>query len=154
MRHGRDSRGVTLVELMVVVAVIGVLSALFISRMAEARKDAVDGRAIDLLDQLRRGVVSYESKTGTFPMNMPNLSPWNSWAAQIEAQLGSLQLPRYAQVTQHVNTVYFVAGAWGHPYGMGLQPNGGRGGWWMATPYTIYQCPNPPWDTTGCQLVK
>lgn len=166
MRHrvhrGHHPRGITLVELMVVVSIIGILSALLITRMAEARRDAIDGRAIDILGQLRNAVTQYEAMTGVFPAAMTNGmgGEWDGWVAQIEGQLGNLQLPRAPQMQQILNGgapnngALFGPGAFGDPYGMGIQPAGGRGIWFRATPYQMYRCPQPPWSTTGCAILR
>jgi len=151
----RGARGVTLVELMVVVAIVGLLAAMFLTRFAEARRDAAEGRAVDLLDQLRRAVMSYEAKTGTYPQNMAwGWGNYDAWVAQIESVLGDMRLPRQAQASAVIADIWGVAGNWGDPYGMGLYPQGGRGGWYRATPYQLMRCPNGPWDPTGCQVIQ
>lgn len=161
VQHPHHARGITLVELMVVVSIMGILSALLITRMAEARRDAVDGRVADLLGHLRSAVTQYEAKTGAFPRSMTNAmsGDWDNWVADVQAQLGNLQLPNSSDMQRILNGGapnnggLFGAGNFGYPYGMGLQPLNGRGGWFLATPYMMYQCVNAPWNTSGCTIL-
>lgn len=152
----RDQRGVTLVELMVVVAVIGLLAAMFLTRYAEIRRDAADARAQDLLDQLRKAAMAYEARTGAFPPNMVWTSnQWDGWVSQVESVVGDLRLPRQAVASTVVQDAAFGVGSFSQPYGMGLIPRGGRGVWFLATPYVMQRCPTAPgWNTTGCTVVQ
>lgn len=155
LRLPRDQRGVTLVELMVVVAVVGLLAAMFLTRYAEIRRDAADARAQDLLGQLRTAVIAYEARTGAFPSNMAwSSNQWDSWVSQVESVVADLRLPRQAVASTVVQDALFGAGSFSQPYGMGLVPRGGRGVWFLATSYVVYRCPSQGWNTTGCTVVQ
>ncbi len=60
--------GVTLVELMVVVAIVALLAVAFLAAFRTARAHAVDGRAIEFLDQLRRAMALYSARFGSYPV--------------------------------------------------------------------------------------
>lgn len=148
-------RGVTLVELMVVVAVIGLLSAMFLSRMSDARRDAQDSRVVNLLNELRTAVISYELKTGSFPMTMwwHGNGQWDAWVSQIQGQVGDLKLPSQSSVSGLISDGGFWP-AWAsvtYPYGMLLQV-AATGHYFLATPYELLKCPQHP-DTAPCVAI-
>jgi len=66
-RRARAQRGVTLIELMVVVAIVAILAIAFLAAFRSARANAIDGRAVDFLDQLRRTMALYSAKNGQYP---------------------------------------------------------------------------------------
>lgn len=63
----QDGRGVTLIELMIVVAIVAILAVMIIAQLSRARAQAVDGRALDYLDQLRRVMALYYAANGVYP---------------------------------------------------------------------------------------
>lgn len=64
----RSEHGLTLIELMVVVAIVAILAVLFITQLSKARAQAVDGRALDYLDQMRRVMALYYARNGVYPI--------------------------------------------------------------------------------------
>jgi len=59
---------VTLIELMVVVAIVAILAVAFLAAFRSARANAVDGRATDFLDQMRRVMALYSARNGQYPV--------------------------------------------------------------------------------------
>jgi prepilin-type N-terminal cleavage/methylation domain-containing protein len=161
----RGARGVTLVELMVVVAIVGLLAAMFLTRAAQARRDAADTRAADALDQLRRIVMAYEAKTGRFPRGLWSCGgEWPAWVADVQSVLGDQQLGA-VQTDGGCGTAYwdnadFNTGLFGgYPYAMAVHPrNGTSGTWFAATPYQLLKCSSGWWwpsgDVSSCQPVQ
>jgi prepilin-type N-terminal cleavage/methylation domain-containing protein len=58
---------VTLIELMVVVAIVAILAVAFLAAFRSARANAIDGRATDFLDQMRRVMALYSARNGAYP---------------------------------------------------------------------------------------
>jgi prepilin-type N-terminal cleavage/methylation domain-containing protein len=67
-RRRRGNGGVTLVELMVVVAIVAILAVAFLAAFRSARANAIDGRAVDFLDQTRRAMALYHARYGRYPV--------------------------------------------------------------------------------------
>jgi prepilin-type N-terminal cleavage/methylation domain-containing protein/prepilin-type processing-associated H-X9-DG protein len=110
MRH-RARIGFTLIELMVVIAIIGVLIALLLPAVQAAREAARRAQCTNNLKQLGLGAFNYESATGSFPLgtsyqhtNFPTISQaanWHSFSAQ------ALILP-YLEQTPVYNAINFT----------------------------------------------
>ena len=63
----RRRRAITYAELVIVVAVIGVLAAIAIPRMTQVTPEAGDGTATVLLARLRAAIEMYASEEGAWP---------------------------------------------------------------------------------------
>lgn len=71
-RHSR--RGFTLVELVIAVAVVGILAAIAIPSWREMQARAKHAEAYDVLEGVRRSVASFDDSTGPFVGN-PDYCP-------------------------------------------------------------------------------
>jgi prepilin-type N-terminal cleavage/methylation domain-containing protein len=71
---GANSRGFTLVELLVVVAIIGVLIALLLPAVQAAREAARRSQCQNNLRQIAAATLNYESRQKVFPIGY--LGPW------------------------------------------------------------------------------
>jgi len=73
MRKSKGSvqKGFTLIELMVVIAIIGVLSALFINTSTINLKKGRDARRKSDLELIRSGIETYRADCNSYPVAMP-----------------------------------------------------------------------------------
>lgn len=63
----KDEKGFVLVELLVVVAVIGILAAIAIPQFSSYRQRAFDAEGIMLGSEVRKDIMEFYSHTGRFP---------------------------------------------------------------------------------------
>lgn len=81
----------TLVEILVVIAIIGVMVALLVPAVQSARESARRTQCTSQLGQLAKAVASFESakqklptfQSALFPTNPPATQRWASWAVQL-----------------------------------------------------------------------
>lgn len=63
----KDEKGFTLVELLLVVAVIGILAAIAIPQFSQYKQRAYDAEGIVLGGEVRKDIMEFYSHTGRFP---------------------------------------------------------------------------------------
>ena len=64
------SRGFTIVEIIIVIALIGVLSAFFINTSTNSLKKGRDGKRKSDLEQIRSGIETYRADCDTYPLSL------------------------------------------------------------------------------------
>lgn len=74
MKKTRPSKGFTLVEIMIVVAIIVLLAALAIPNLLRARLNANEAAAISSMRVIASSAISYRSANPAFPVNLSVLA--------------------------------------------------------------------------------
>ncbi len=64
---GRTRKGFTLIEILIVVAIIAILASIVIVGVGPAQQSGRDARRIEDLQNIRNGLQLYYSKCGYFP---------------------------------------------------------------------------------------
>ena len=75
-------RGFTLIEVMIVVAIIGLLAAIAIPQFASYRQRSQDVAAKSALHQLAKAEEDYHAQNETYTMNKANLSASSGWTVE------------------------------------------------------------------------
>lgn len=93
-QKARKNRGFTLLELLVVVAIIGLLSAIVISSLEGFRMKARDAKRIADLQSIRKALELYYAAYGTYPLeggwyNSSDFS-WNYLATALQSFISPL----------------------------------------------------------------
>lgn len=68
MKKSLKNRAFTLIEVLVVTAVISLLASIVTTSVSEARKEAEDKAKIQETDQVRNALEIHRSKTGSVPL--------------------------------------------------------------------------------------
>jgi type II secretion system protein G len=92
MRHLRNSKGFTLIELMIVVVIIGILAALAIPRFTQASARAKEKEADGILKQVYTLQNAYYANNGVYANSSTNLQTVG-WDYNTTAGLKNYQAP-------------------------------------------------------------
>ncbi len=69
-------RGFTLIEILVVIAIIGILSSVVLASLATSRAKARDARRIADLEEVKKALELYYDSNGAYPPTGPSLPPF------------------------------------------------------------------------------
>jgi prepilin-type N-terminal cleavage/methylation domain-containing protein len=141
-----SQRGVTLAELLVVVAIVAILGATLLVQFGRSRQQADDARAIALAHQLRMAIVAYEVDTGSFA-GLPHwLWPADTWNS-LRSVLGRVvTLPPWSAVAPTIHWMTTSGGFYElahEPYIVMIWPvTHGTTTWhyFVGTPSGVYRC--------------
>ena len=64
------NKGFTLIEIMIVIAIIGIIAALILVAIGSSRDKAVDSKTVSATDDVKSAVEMYYSSNGTFPSTL------------------------------------------------------------------------------------
>jgi len=84
----KKAKAFTLVEIMIVVAIIALLAAVAIPNLLRARANANDAAAVVALKNLASAAISYRSVNATYPLELLSLAPGYATPAYIDVVLG------------------------------------------------------------------
>jgi prepilin-type N-terminal cleavage/methylation domain-containing protein len=78
MKSLRDSKGFTLIELMIVVVIIGILAAIAIPKFTSVSKSAKEAEAPGVLKQIRSLALTYYQKNDAYPSSLTTMDGWQN----------------------------------------------------------------------------
>jgi len=106
---GSRVRGVTLVEMLAVVAIIGGLAGLLLPAVQQARESSRQSQCVNSLKQIGIGLHSFHSARESFPANVSNIvsgsGPKYYWTAQILPYVEENQLAAAYDFTTACNDI-------------------------------------------------
>ena len=82
MKSLRDSKGFTLIELMIVVVIIGILAAIAIPKFSQVSKSAKEAEAPPVLKQIRSLELTYFQKNDTYASAISGLDGFDQASTQ------------------------------------------------------------------------
>ena len=129
----KQKRGFTLIELMIVVAIIGILAAIAIPKFAELIRKSQEGQVKGSLGSFRSALsIYYGDSEGNYPSDLNSLTIGGKYLGAIPAA----KIPDY-----HPSTIIIRHNWTTNPFGCG-------GGFMLDTGEWIYwndsgNCPNP-----------
>lgn len=111
VRNSRRRRGFTLVEILVVVAIIVILSALLTPAIMRALVSARNARLAIEIAQLKLAIETYKQKTGDYPPSLneyfqPSSDYWDEWTAAVGGSAPAQLRVNSSILMRHLRTAY------------------------------------------------
>jgi len=126
-RRARDQRGFSLIELVIVVAVIAILAAIMVPNFLAQRQRAADSRAMDAVANIRKGLGMYAADNGSYPTG-------STWANVRTALAPYISLPAAETDAGLSAFTYTPTGTPPNTYTICATPAGGTGQRVRGTP--------------------
>lgn len=151
-----NRKGFTLIEILIVVAIIGILASIVLVGLGPARRAGQDARRIADLRQIQTALELYHNKNGTYPNfgtpGVPGGPPGTTGSGNASTDFGSLDFndvgvaniphdPRIAGA----GTPDYMYESDGSSYILGAQLEGSAPATYLGTPLVL---PFTPTDTT------
>lgn len=112
-----NRKGFTLIEMLIVVAIIGILASVVIVGLGPAQKRGRDSRRAADLREVQTGLELYYSKNGKYPVSGTDVTDWPSLQSFLKnASLGVTTVPDDPTTTRHYQ---YVSDAGGTTYVLG-----------------------------------
>jgi len=102
MRKGE--KGFTLIELMIVVAIIGILAAIAIPQFASYRQRAQDSAAKSALKNLATAQENYYAEYNTYASGLATLSAWFQPESTLSVSLLSADTDSWSATAKHTSS--------------------------------------------------
>jgi prepilin-type N-terminal cleavage/methylation domain-containing protein len=154
----RNERGITLVELLVVITIVAVLATMFIPRMIGYREQAQRARGIALLQAVYNGVAAYEAHRGTLE-GLPYGWGYHAWTPLRDRLRPYVTLPSWGEVhpelieTLYVRPTTWVDGTAAYKVSMVFSRTTDGAGWrvYIGTPGGVWQCAHWHYEAAACR---
>jgi len=98
---GRRQAGFTLIEMLIVVAIIGLLSSVVLVGLGDVRKDARDTRRVSDLRQIQNALEIYYMRTQSYPEDLYTEIPSAPYDPLVELETGTLLPYAYEKIDQN-----------------------------------------------------
>lgn len=111
----KSKKGFTLIELMIVIAILGILAAVAIPNFLNARGKAQDAAALSTLEAVKTALEMYAADNGTYPISSANVAALKAslkddWPSNIKTDgtTGSIVDPTSGTITNAVGNEYII----------------------------------------------
>ena len=105
MKFFKNKKGFTLVELVVVIAILGILAGIAVPRFMDATATARGAKVIADLRTIDSAATMYYAKEGTYPSNVAAMK--TGYLAEVPiAPTGAIKFPNGDTVTDNTTTAY------------------------------------------------
>jgi prepilin-type N-terminal cleavage/methylation domain-containing protein len=141
--------GFTLIELMVVIAIIGILTAIITENFATAKSKARDAQRVSDLSQIQLALAGYFDRCNAYPPNLTDLVTPCVGAGSNNVSLGTFisKIPSpptvsesYLYIVDNGLDDYFIAATLENPGNASNNSLTGTPSWYSSSTYALASC--------------